>query len=152
MKRTIAMVGVILAMGCAKKDEVATDTTKMPDEPMPPAATMPAAQITSPANGDSVQGPDVMVKMSATGITIEKASGTHVDGVGHFHLFLDSPVSAEDKPIPANTAMVVHIGTGDSTYTFKGVKPGAHELIVVAAGGDHIPMATRRDTVRFVVK
>ena len=26
---------------------------------------------------------------------------------------------------------LVHIGTGDSTYTFKGLAPGAHELIAV---------------------
>ena len=139
-----------VAVACTSKEAQMADTTKMP----PPAAAPPtaAAMIVSPANGDSVKGPDVTVKMSAMGFKVDKANAMREDGVGHFHLFLDTTVTADTVPIPPTSPRIVHIGTGDSTYTFKGVAAGAHQLIVVAAYGNHVPMMTRRDTVHFVVK
>ena len=35
-------------------------------------------------------------------------------------------------------------GTGDSTYTFKGLAPGQHELVAVIGYGDHSAMAGKR--------
>jgi hypothetical protein len=86
------------------------------------------------------------------GVTIERASGTRVEGIGHHHLFLDTLATEEGAVIPPTTTRVVHIGTGDSTYTFKGLSPGPHEVIAVIGYGDHAAMPARRDTVRFVVR
>ena len=116
-----------------------------------PAAPATAVRITSPAKNDST-GPDVTVMLAQTGVTIEKADGKKVETIGHYHLFLDTPPSPDGAPIPPTSKNVVHIGTGDSTYTFKGLAPGQHELIAVIGYGDHTPMTTQRDTVRFVVK
>ncbi len=85
-------------------------------------------------------------------VTIAKADGAKVEGTGHYHLFLDTAPSADSVAIPPTSAKIVHIGTGDSTYTFKGLAPGQHEIIAVIGYGDHVPMPSRRDTVRFVVK
>jgi hypothetical protein len=148
MRQVLAVAAVALLAGCTAKeaapDSTATATPAAPDAP----AT--AVQIMSPAEGDSV-GPDVEIRLTAQGVTIEKAALTRVEGFGHYHLYLDAPVSAEGAVIPPNSATVVHIGTGDSTYTYKGLAPGAHEVIAVIGYGDHSLMNTRRDTGKFVV-
>jgi hypothetical protein len=147
----LALAPFLALMACESKPAANTDSPTTAAA-APAAAPAAGASIVSPAEGDSV-GTDVVVVLSGRGVTIEKAAGTRVDGVGHYHLFLDTPPSADTIAIPPNTATTVHIGSGDSTYTFKGVAPGPHELIVVLGHGDHVPMATMaRDTVRFVVK
>jgi hypothetical protein len=148
----VALIPFLALIACESKPAVNTDTGTTAGAAPAVAAPAAGASIVSPAEGDSV-GSDVVVRLSARGVTVEKAGGTHVEGVGHYHLFLDTPPTADGVVIPPNTATTVHIGSGDSTYTFKGVAPGAHELIVVLGHGDHVPMMTMaRDTVRFVVK
>jgi len=118
----------------------------------PAPAAGPEAVIVSPKNGDTT-GTDVTVKLSKQGpVAIEKASGTKADGVGHYHIFLDTAVVADGTVIPPTNAHIIHIGTGDSTYTFKGLAPGAHQIVAVIGYGDHSAMAGKHDTVNFVVK
>jgi hypothetical protein len=92
------------------------------------------------------------VVLSSKNVTIAKADGAKVQGIGHYHLFLDTIPSTDTLPIPPTTKNVVHIGTGDSTYTFKGVAPGQHQIIAVIGYGNHVPMPSVTDTVHFVVK
>jgi hypothetical protein len=119
--------------------------------PAAPAAPTAAVRIVTPGKGDST-GHDVTVVLTKEGVTIAKADGAQVEGTGHYHLFLDTIPSPDGQAIPPNSKHTVHIGTGDSTYTFKGLAAGPHEIIAVIGYGNHFPMATRRDTVRFVVK
>ena len=141
-----------LTAACAKKEAPATDTTAAAAAPAAmSAAPMATVNIISPAEGDST-GADVTVVLGKENVTIEKASGTKVDGVGHYHLFLDTTAVDDGIVIPPNSPHTVHIGTGDSTHTFKGLTPGAHELIAVIGYGDHSAMPEKRDTVHFVVK
>ena len=107
--------------------------------------------IVSPAEGDSTTS-DVTIILGKDGVTIEKASGVRAEGIGHHHLFLDTVAVAEGEVIPPTSSRVVHIGTGDSTYTFKGLPPGPHQVIAVIGFGDHAAMPARRDTVRFIVR
>jgi hypothetical protein len=92
------------------------------------------------------------VTLHSQGVTIAKADGKKVDGVGHYHIFLDTIPTPDNAPIPPNTSKIVHIGTGDSTHTFKGLSAGPHRIIAVIGYGDHSPMPGRRDTVEFTVK
>lgn len=134
------------AAAAASAPPAAMDTTKA--MPAPAAAVV----IVSPKDGDTT-GADVTVKLTKEGpVAIEKASGTKAEGVGHYHLFLDTAVVADGVVIPPTTKHMVHIGTGDSTYTFKGLTPGQHQIIAVIGYGDHSTMPARRDTVQFVVK
>src|SRR4051812_3054378 len=152
MKPSTVVIILALAAACESNKTPPADTSPPAGAPPPTAATAnPAVRIVSPAEGDST-GADVTVVLAKESVTIAKADGAHVEGTGHHHLFLDTPPSADGQPIPPTSATVVHIGTGDSTYTFKGLKPGPHEIIAVIAYGDHVPMAARRDTVKFVVK
>ena len=114
-------------------------------------ATTAAVMITSPAKG-ATTGKDVVVTLHSQGVTIAKADGKKVEGVGHHHLFLDTTPTPDNAVIPPNSAKIVHIGTGDSTYTFKGLAAGPHRIIAVIGYGDHTPMLGRTDTVDFTVK
>jgi hypothetical protein len=151
MKRSIVVTAIVLAAACTSKNEATPDSTAA--AATPPAAATPTAAVTivSPAEGDST-GHDVTVVLGKEGVTIAKADAAKVEGIGHFHLFLDTVPSAAGAPIPPTSAHTVHIGTGDSTYTFKGLAPGQHQIIAVIGYGDHTPMPSRQDTVNFVVK
>ena len=152
---TVIAFGAFALAACGGEKKAA-DTTAAPAAAAPAAAPAapagPEVIITSPKEGDST-GTDVTVTLSKQGpVTIEKASGTKAEGVGHYHLFLDTAVVADGAVIPPTTTHMVHIGTGDSTYTFKGLAPGAHQIIAVIGYGDHSTMGGKRDTVNFVVK
>lgn len=152
MRRVFAVAVLAGMTACGGSKTASNDSAAVTAAGVPtPAVPATAVRIVSPAENDST-GHDVTVVLAQTGVTIAKADGKKVDGTGHYHLFLDTPPSADGAPIPPTTNNIVHIGTGDSTFTFKGLTPGQHELIAVLGYGDHTPMATRRDTVRFVVK
>ena len=156
MKRSIVFTALALAAACGGNKDAATDSgqagaTPSGAAPAAPAAAAATVRIVSPAEGDST-GKDVTVVLTKEAVTIAKADGAQVEGTGHYHLFLDTAPSPEGQAIPPNSANTVHIGTGDSTYTFKGLTPGQHEIIAVIGYGNHFPMPSRRDTVRFVVK
>jgi hypothetical protein len=158
MNRSIVVTVLALSAvaACGGKDKAADSAAAAAaaapaPAPAAPAAPTSAVKIVSPAENDST-GHDVTVVLTKEGVTIAKADGAQVEGTGHYHLFLDTTPSPDGQAIPPNSANTVHIGTGDSTYTFKGLKPGPHEIIAVIGYGNHFPMATRRDTVKFVVK
>ena len=159
MKRSIvvAVLALSSAAACSGAKEkaaagsAAAAAAAAPAPAPAPAAPTAAVRIVSPAEGDST-GHDVTVVMTKEGVTIAKADGAQVEGTGHYHLFLDTIPSADGAAIPPTSKNTVHIGTGDSTYTFKGLSAGPHEIIAVIGYGNHFPMAARRDTVKFVVK
>jgi hypothetical protein len=153
MKRSIALALLTFSVSCAKKETVVVADTSHPAAPAVAAvAPLPTVIIVSPAEGDST-GHDVTVKLSNQNVTIAKADAQKVAGIGHYHLFLDTIPSMDTLPIPPTTKNIVHIGTGDSTYTFKGLKPGAHQIIAIIGYGNHVPMMPSvADTVHFVVK
>ena len=153
MNRSTAIIALIAAAACAGEKAPAVDTTKAAPAPAPaPPPPSAMVMISSPAEGDST-GHDVTVVLSQHGVKIEKANSTKAEGIGHYHLFLDTIPSPDGAPIPPTSAKIIHIGTGDSTFTFKGLAAGPHEIIAVIGYGDHEPMTgARRDTVKFVVK
>ena len=151
MNRSTAIVALMAAAACGGEKAPAVDTTKTAATPAPAPAPSAMVMISSPAEGDST-GPDVTVVLGQHGVTIEKANSTKAEGIGHYHLFLDTIPTLEGQVIPPGTKNIVHLGTGDSTYTFKGLAPGAHEIIAVIGYGDHSAMPQQRDTVKFFVK
>src|SRR5689334_11773631 len=103
MNRSTAIIALIAAAACAGEKAPAVDTTKTAAAPPPaPAAPSAMVMISSPAEGDST-GPDVTVKLMAHGVTIEKANSTKADGIGHYHLFLDTIPTLEGQVIPPGT-------------------------------------------------
>ena len=149
MKVTPGLMLLVLAIACGREKTPPPDTTPAAE----PVSQSPNAAVTivSPADGDTT-GSDVTIMLGKAGVVIEKASGVRADGIGHHHLFIDTTAVADGQVIPPTSSRVVHIGTGDSTYTLKGLSAGAHEVVAVIGYGDHSAMIARRDTVRFVVR
>jgi hypothetical protein len=155
MRRAIAvaLVTATAVVACKKDQTYGADTTAKAATGTSAASTPAPASvtITSPGRG-ATTGTDVTVTLRATGVTIAKADGGKVENVGHHHLFLDTSPTADNIPIPPTSAKIVHIGSGDSTFTFKGLAPGQHRIIAVLGYGNHSPMPAGRDTVTFTVK
>jgi len=159
MRRSLAVTLIVAAttMACKENRKAPNDSAiGVSAGPTTAASATPAAPsggvtITSPAKG-ATTGTSVTVTLRAQGVRITKADGAKAEGVGHYHLFLDTIPTADSVPIPPNSAKIVHIGSGDSTYTFKGLTPGQHRIIAVLGYGNHAPMPAGRDTVTFTVK
>lgn len=116
---------------------------------MTPARTV---TIMSPADGSEVMGPDVTVELSVSGVQIVPA-GDMTEGTGHHHLYLDADLTAPDAPVPTVPGSIIHMGTGDSIFTFEDVSSGEHRLIAVVADGLHVPLQPWVvDTVTFTVR
>jgi hypothetical protein len=117
-----------------------------------PKASAPRVTIVSPQNGSFLTGPSVHVVVAAQGIEIAPAA-EHRVGTAHHHLFLDADVTSPDVPIPGGLAGIVHLGKGQSEYTFDNVSSGSHRLIDVLADPDHVPLKPMvADTVQFTVQ
>lgn len=123
---------------------VACTPAKAPDAPVM------RVFFVAPTDG-AVTGDTVHIQLGAEGLSIVAATGKHVDGEAHHHLFIDSDPTPDTVMIPKNEA-IRHLGTGADTVSLV-LAPGRHRIIAVAASGDHVPVAGAiRDTVMFEVR
>jgi hypothetical protein len=92
------------------------------------------------------------VKLEAEGVEIAPAA-EHRAGTAHHHLFLDVDLGKPDEAIVAGNPYIVHLGKGQSEYTFEGVANGPHRLIAVLADPNHVALQPWVvDTVNFVMR
>lgn len=118
------------------------------DEGTPPATVT----ILEPAEGDTVQGPDIRVVLDIGGMEIRPA-GDMTPHSGHHHLYLDHDLTDPTQPIPAIPGAVIHMGDGSAEYVFEGVAPGDHRIIAVVGDFAHVPVQPWVvDTVFFTVR
>ena len=144
MKKTLAVTALcsLTAIACGGSDQEA-----MPDDVMP----VHSVQIVEPAEGSTIQGPVVTVRLQ-TDVPIAIA-GDMTPGTGHHHIFLNMDMSAAGEPIPSVPGAIVHMGDGSSEFTFDAVPAGPHRLITVVADGAHVPLQPLVvDTVNFIVE
>jgi len=152
-----AIAATLLVTGLLACGEEEADTDDMDSGQAPAAApamnsAMPSVTIVEPADGDTIDGGTVMVRLEVSGLTLA-AAGDTTPGTGHHHLFLDSDVTAAGLAIPSVPGAIVHKGDASSTHTFENVATGEHRLIAVIADGKHIPLQPWVvDTVHFVVR
>ena len=138
------LVPMLAACGNADAPPAAEET--------PAAAPAFTVSITEPAEGAEVEGPDLTVRLAASGVRITPA-GEIVEGTGHHHLYLDAELTAPGVPVPTEPGRIIHMGDGSDTYTFEGVEPGEHRLIAVVGDGIHVPLQPWVvDTVTFTVR
>ena len=97
------------------------------------SAQSPELNVSTPAEGSSVDGTDVTVTFSVTGLTLVESTvpleraGQQPEanrlGEGHVHLMLDlGPIVVWSTTEP---------------YTFTNVPPGEHQLMVELVNNDH---------------
>jgi hypothetical protein len=115
-------------------------------EPSTPAVEAPEAEapqgtvtILEPADGATVDGPDLRVVLEIGGMEIRPA-GDMTPNSGHHHLYLDHDLTDPTEPIPAIPGQVIHMGDGSSEYVFEGVEPGEHRIIAVVGDYVHLPL------------
>ncbi len=146
-------VGVGLTALVALGAERVLAQAQPPAAPAAPAArAAPKVRITAPQNNAVVTGTSVHVVLEAQGIEIAPASEER-PGTAHHHLFLDTDLTPADVKIPQGTTGIIHLGRGQTDFTFEKVAPGAHRLIAELADFNHIPLKPPAvDTVRFTVK
>jgi hypothetical protein len=114
-------------------------------------APTPSVRITEPVDGATVTGPRVRVVLEASGIEIAPAAEER-PGTAHHHIFLDVDVTPFDDTIPAGVTGIIHLGRGQTEFTFDSVVPGPHRVIAVLADPWHVPTKPlAMDTVRITV-
>ncbi|MDT8342304.1 MAG: DUF4399 domain-containing protein [Longimicrobiales bacterium] len=149
MRSSIALLTLLLS-ACAP------DADRAPAAGEPDAAASADApsvvRIVSPAQGDTVAGPDVTITLDVSGVHIVPAGDT-TPGTGHHHLYLDADLTPAGQPVPAVPGSIVHMGDASTRYTFTGVAPGEHRVVAVVGDGVHVPLQPWVvDTVVFVVR
>ncbi|HUF74722.1 MAG TPA: DUF4399 domain-containing protein [Longimicrobiales bacterium] len=145
MKNTFPLVALcaLSLAACGGGEEAAEEM---------PAAGTGTVTIVEPAQGSTVTGPNVTVRLSTTGVPIVPA-GELTPGTGHHHLYLDADVASMTAPVPTVPGSIIHMGNAASEFTFENVTPGQHRLIAVVADGVHVPLNPPvMDTVTFTVQ
>ena len=138
--------------GDTGQEEAAPDSAAAPAD-APAAAPAGGATVTilAPNEGESVVGPNVTVRLGASGVTIVPAAN-HDPGTGHHHIFVDRDPTPMGDTIPAGVTDIRHLGQGQTELTLDGLAPGEHRLIAVIANWAHVPLNPPAvDTVRFTV-
>jgi LPXTG-motif cell wall-anchored protein len=95
-------------------------------------------RITSPASGATLAGPDVAISIAVTGTTlVPAAEATRLEDL-HVHYLLDTdpgPYLSGSTPVPTGNPNIVH--SAALSYTFSGVAPGAHRVVVLLGYSTH---------------
>ncbi len=101
------------------------------------AAEAPAkAFFTNIKNGQTVHNP-VALKFGLSGMKVAPA-GTNEANTGHFHLLIDTQLTAEEKKfaIPKDDQHM-HFGKGQTEASIQ-LTPGKHTLQLVMGDGNHM--------------
>lgn len=150
----VVLLAVLAAGACAGEGEPEDADEGMQMESQEEATSMQAqrsVEIVSPAEGATVEGPQITVELAAHGFEVVPAGDT-TSNSGHHHLYLDRDVNVTDRPVPNEEGHIIHMGDGSSTFTFENVEPGQHRLIAVVGDFAHVPVAGLQDTVTFTVE
>ena len=89
----------------------------------------------SPKNGETIKG-EVLVRFGLKGMGVAPA-GTAAENSGHHHLIVDSPLPAENMPVPMDDKHL-HFGKGQTETSLK-LAPGKHTLQLLLADANHVP-------------
>lgn len=113
-------------------------------------APTPTVEIVTPADGSTVTGPNVFIKLATTNfkfaLAAKKASAAQHDEdhlAGHIHVYLDRPAGLDADAIKQLTK--------SDTVTLENVAAGAHYLIVQGAAASHADYDGMKDSVAFTV-
>lgn len=110
-----------------------------------------AVSITEPASGSVVSSP-VKICIVAHELTVEAASNGVIEGHGHHHLILDTPLPSDLRKFIPKNSRSIHLGNGDACKTLH-LEPGKRVIRVLFGYANHIPYSPPiTDTVVITVK
>lgn len=104
-----------------------------------PSKVLPTLQITSPSIGANVSGDSVKISWVSTGVKIVAAAAAKAREEGHFHVFVDREDFKPGVEIPRDMEKEGIYHTAANSLELKGLKTGAHKVIVVLSYDNHIP-------------
>ncbi len=99
----------------------------------------PTLKITSPKNGETIAGDTVKITYESTGAKIVPAADAKAKEEAHFHLFVDRADFKPGVEIPRGLEKEGIYHTAATSLELKGLKPGAHKVIVVLSYNNHVP-------------
>jgi len=141
----VAALAVLLLAGCTE--------AALPAETVAPFKDDPHITILSPTAGQTIDGGDVTVRLSAGPkfkiLPAAEATVAHLYGEGHYHLFLDVTPTPAGAPVPKGVTGIYHVTTND--FVISGVGSGHHVLWVELGFSDHIPYQGTLTKVEFDV-
>ncbi len=151
------MLAASLAASCggeAPSDQEAA--SRPPGEEPPTAEATPnepmTVLITTPAEGATVDGPDVLVTLDVSGLEIVPA-GEDRPRSGHHHLLVNVDLPPLDQPIPNVAGESVHMGAAQTEFELTDLTPGEYRVIALVGDFAHVPLSPLVvDTVRFTVR
>lgn len=134
----------LLGLGCGAAEEAAEPDAAVEPEATEPEATASAADVESseptiyfvePADGDTV--PTLFTAtFAADNFTIEPVGEGEVhEGMGHFHIGLDTECLAAGIVIPTADPWI-HFGDGSNQIELE-MAPGEHTLTIQIGDGEH---------------
>ena len=116
-----------------------------------PDASQIAVEIVTPDTPGPFNGTLLILTLAVENITLAPA-GTMEAGTGHHHLFVNREIVAEDEVILAEEG-IVHLGAGQTGYTFENLEPGSYTIIAVLGDHAHIRIpGAKTDTVEFEIR
>lgn len=135
----LALLSVAVLAGCSVSPGSSASAPASPAGPAPSAvAARPTIEVVSPADGATIKGTELTVRVETTGLKFVNPSNSPVPGEGHLHLVLD------ERPLE----MSVTPG-----FVFKALAPGPHTLRSELVQNDTTPFAPPVfKTTKFTVK
>jgi hypothetical protein len=104
---------------------------------LPPPAPVqflnpPTVTISSPANGATITGPSFFMTVSTSNFELcgNCFGKDNIDGVGHWHIFVDQPVMSH---------MLTMAGDTTQEVLLKAITPGWHTFYAVLVNNQHMP-------------
>ncbi len=108
--------------------------------PLPvPAQTGPTLKITSPTDGESINGDTLTITWEVSGVKIVPAKEAKEREEAHFHLFLDREDFTPGVEIPRDMEAEGIYHMAKTSHELTGLKAGAHKATVVLSYNNHVP-------------
>lgn len=153
MNRTFRTALALLLMATAAACNRTTVDEEIGDKLNPSASPSPSPEplkvsITSPPDGDVINGNTVELGLTYTGLDIVAANGDSSGKTGHFHVFIDRDPVAVGETIE-KAPDIVH--STDSPILIMGLAPGEHRLTVVLGDGNHKRIGNTQDELKVTM-
>jgi Domain of unknown function (DUF4399)/Family of unknown function (DUF6130) len=151
--KQLALVALLVFVAACSSGTPESKPASAAAPPPTMAASGPRAFFIEPADGATVKSP-VHLKFGAENIMIMAVPPDPVttvrQGMGHFHVGVDTDCLPEGTEIVKGTPTWVHFGKGDSEIDMQ-LTPGPHKLSLQIADDKHVTLPGVCKTINVTV-